>query len=86
MRKFLLVAKRIFSPVHQFLLLVSKAMGEVATYVTFTLGFVLFAVVGVIFRLVARDPLDRRIERDRSSYWRSKPEREFDRERYLRQF
>jgi len=86
MKKMLLVLKRIFGPIYKLLLFVSKILGYVSTYVTFTIGFGLFALVGIIYRIIAKDPLDRKIEKGRKSYWGARPQEQFDREKYLRQF
>ena len=86
MKQILPIVKRVFRPVHKLLLLVSKALGHVMTYITFTNGFLLFALIGTIYQMVAKDPLDRKIEKERKSYWLKRPQKEFDREKYLRQF
>ena len=85
MKQIWLVAKQIFGSIHKLLLFISKILGHVSTHVIFTIGFALFALVGMIYRMVASDPLDRKIEKERKSYWLKRPQKEFDREKYLRQ-
>ena len=86
------VLKKIFSFIYRFtlrnkiLLAISEVMGVIMTHIIFTIGFIFFAIIGIIYRLVSKDPLDRKLEKDRSSYWVKKPEKDFDPESYLRQF
>jgi len=71
---------------NRILLAISNVMGVIMTHIIFTVGFVFFAIIGIIYRLVSKDPLDRKLEKDRPSYWVEKPAKNFDPERYLRQF
>ena len=92
MGKIAIALKNVFSEIYQIisrnrvLLAVSNVMGIIMTHVVFTVGFIFFAIVGIIYRMVAKDPLDRKLEKNRHSYWVQKPERDFDPKRYLRQF
>ena len=47
--------------------------------------YVLFTLTGLIMRLLGRDPMQRRLEPDRASYW-TEHRPDTDRTRYFRQF
>jgi Saxitoxin biosynthesis operon protein SxtJ len=44
--------------------------------------YLVVSPVGVVMRLVGRDPLTRKIDRSRSSYWMKREPRPFDAKRY----
>ena len=50
------------------------------------LFYLLFAPMGLVMRLFKVDLLDRKIEKNKDSYWRKKEKREFDTLDYKRQF
>jgi hypothetical protein len=61
-------------------------LGWVLSYLVLALLFYgLLTPLGVVFRLLGRDPLERRFEPDRASYWKDLAEIDDD-ERYFRQF
>lgn len=51
-----------------------------------TLFYLIFTPIGLGMRLFGRDLLDRRIEKNKETYWRKKEKREFNRLDYERQF
>lgn len=48
--------------------------------------YLLFAPVGIILRLLGRDPLDRKIEKNKESYWKKNEKHQFNPLDYERQF
>jgi hypothetical protein len=48
--------------------------------------YLIFAPIGLIMRLLRIDLLDRRIDKNRHSYWREKEEKSFDPLNYKKQF
>jgi hypothetical protein len=55
---------------------------------TLLLAIVFYGLItplGLLFRLIGRDPLDRSFKSDKDSYWQEKPAAENSR-RYLQQF
>ena len=73
-------------PLFVLMSLVSYPIGFVLSHVVLAiLFFGILTPVGLLFRLVGRDPLARRFEPDRSSYWVDLP-RVVDKKDYFRQF
>lgn len=75
-------------PVYLLLAVVSWPIGFVMSYVV--LGIFYYVIItgtGLVFRLVGRDPLQRRLDPEASTYWQPKvlPDPQ-DRQRYFRQF
>ncbi len=68
--------------------LVAWPIGTVVSFTVLTLVFVVVVTpVGLVMRLLGRDPLERRFEPDSASYWAPRPvEGSADLRRYLRQF
>lgn len=80
-----LAAPRALGPLYVVLTAISLPIGVVVSHVIMALlYFGVFTPVALFFRLIGRDALQRRLERDRRSYW---IEREVvtDRARYFRQ-
>lgn len=81
-----LAAPRALLPLYVALSLITYPIGLVLSFV---LLLVLFALVitpmGLVFRLLGKDPLQRRFDRDASSYW-VPYRRRGGAERYFRQF
>lgn len=48
--------------------------------------YLLFTPIGLVIRLLGIDPLERKIEKDRDSYWKKKQAVEFKPAEYERQF
>lgn len=62
-------------------------IGSVITGIILSLLFYLvFGVAGIVLRLLRKDLLDQRIDRDNHSYWKSKEQTAFDKNDYARQF
>ena len=78
----------VVKPVYLLLTVVSWPIGYVVSHVVLAVFYyVIITGTGLIFRLVGRDPLQRRFDPAASSYWQSKtlPDAQ-NRERYFRQF
>lgn len=74
-------------PLYRGMMFVSKAIGVVMTPVVLGLVFYLvFAPVGILFRLVRRDILDRKFNINSDSYWKAKEAAQDDLGRYERQY
>ncbi len=48
--------------------------------------YLIFTPISLFFRLIGRDILDRRFDRNAATYWKNKQDSERGRERYLKQF
>lgn len=73
-------------PLYVVLTLLAFPIGYVVSHVILALLFYgLFTPVGLFFRLVRRDPLHRKFDRDAESYWVPRRQREA-KEYYFRQF
>ena len=65
---------------------VSLPIGFVVSHIVMAVMFyVILTPVGLVFRLIGRDPLQRRFDRQAASYWVPR-ERVTDPRRYYRQF
>jgi len=83
---FSLVLPRANLPIYIGLTLVAYPIGFVLSYVI--MGFLFFVMItplGLLFRIIGKDPLDRRFEPDAPSYW-SDPRPRRGKESYFRQF
>ena len=60
--------------------------GVVTTVILSAVFFLLFAPVGIFFRLIGKDHLERRIDTAAATYWHHRPVRAFDKERCKQQF
>lgn len=68
-------------------MVVAHFMGSIVT--TLVLGgvfFLVFAPVGIILRLVGKDHLQRKIDREAATYWQRCSSEKILKERYLQQF
>jgi hypothetical protein len=73
-------------PLYIALTLVAFPIGYVVSHVILAVLFYgLLTPVGLVFRLIGRDPLHRRFDRDAESYWVPRRQREA-KEYYFRQF
>lgn len=80
------IAPKANRPLFVALSLLSFPIGFVLSYVIMgALYFGLFAPLAILFRLVGRDSMQRRYDRDAQSYWRSIPSAE-SKDRYFSQF
>jgi hypothetical protein len=73
-------------PIYAGLSVVALPIGFVLSYVIMgTLFYLIIAPIGLVLRLLGKDPMNRRFERDAASYWvDARPPR--PRESYFRQF
>ena len=60
--------------------------GVVTTVILSAVFFLLFAPVGLFFRLIGRDHLERRLDRGAESYWHKRPQEDKPKESYLQQY
>jgi uncharacterized membrane protein len=58
----------------------------VTTLILSVVFFLLFAPIGIFFRLIGKDFLERKIDRKALSYWHQRPSMAFQKERYEQQF
>ena len=83
---FSLVAPKANKPIFLGLTLLSYPIGFVLSYVI--MGFLFFGLItplGLVFRLIGKDPLNRRFDRAAATYW-SDPRPRRGKESYFRQF
>ena len=83
---FSLIAPKANKPIFLGLTLLSYPIGFVLSYVI--MGFLFFGLitpVGLIFRLIGKDPLNRRFDRGATTYW-ADPRPRRGKESYFRQF
>jgi len=74
-------------PLHTVWMPVAKGIARALTWVLLTAVFYLvFTPYGMIARLLGKDPLDRRIDRARSSYWIERKDGPFDPARLEKQY
>ncbi|MBN1341214.1 MAG: hypothetical protein JXQ73_00965 [Phycisphaerae bacterium] len=83
-----LAAPPLVKPVYLLLTVVSWPIGYVVSHVVLAVFYyVIITGTGLIFRLVGRDPLQRKFEPGAPSYWQPKTLPDAgNRERYFRQF
>ena len=68
-------------------MLFAKALGWVNTRILLSLMyFVIFTPFRIISIIIGKDFLDRKIEKDRESYWQKREVKIFKKELYRRQF
>jgi hypothetical protein len=73
-------------PLYLTLSIVAFPIGLVLSYLVLGLmWYVIITLVALIFRLLGKDPLQRRFDRAAPTYWQAYPRRE-DRDSYFRQF
>ncbi|MBJ18095.1 MAG: hypothetical protein GY910_24730 [bacterium] len=83
---FSLVAPRANLPIYVGLTILAYPIGFVLSYLI--MGLLFFGMItplGLVFRLIGKDPLNRCFESDRQSYW-SDPRPRRGKESYFRQF
>lgn len=83
----LIFTPTVLVPLYKLMLLISRAIGFVTTPIMLGLVFYLvFAPVGILFRLARKDILDRRFNVSSDSYWKPKEMPQDDLNRYERQY
>jgi hypothetical protein len=81
------LAPALLAPVRRAWMSGAAVLGWVNTRLLLSIAYILLVVpIALVLRALGRDPLDRRLERDRKSYWRDRPDEPEDRERYRRQY
>jgi protein-S-isoprenylcysteine O-methyltransferase Ste14 len=79
------VAPTMLRPLYLLLTVIGLPVGFVIAHVVMAIVFFgLFTPIGLVFRLIGRDALDRRIDRNASTYW--VPRRAASARQYFRQF
>jgi len=77
----------LLAPIHRVMARVARAIGWVNTMALLSIIFYgIFTPVGLLVKLLGRDSLDRKWDRQASSYWHKRDVVEFNKERYERQF
>ena len=81
------VAPIILKPLYKVLSTVGNAVGWVNTRILLGIIFYLvFTPIGIFSRLIRKDLLDKRINKDAKSYWSTKEKGVFTKEQFERQF
>ncbi|OGW05861.1 MAG: hypothetical protein A2889_05345 [Nitrospinae bacterium RIFCSPLOWO2_01_FULL_39_10] len=79
--------KNFFKKIYDYWMLFAKALGWVNTRILLSLMyFVIFTPFRIISIIIGKDFLDRKIEKDRESYWQKREVKIFKKELYRRQF
>ena len=60
--------------------------GVVTTVILGAVFFLLFAPIGLFFRLIGKDHLERKLDPLVKTYWHKRPQESFQKERYQQQF
>ena len=82
-----LVAPITLWPIHKVWMPVAKGIARALTWLLLTLVFYLvFTPYSLVLKLLGKDPLDRKIEPDRESYWIARDDGPFDPDRTLKQY
>jgi len=81
------IMKNFFKKIYDYWMLFAKALGWVNTRILLSLMyFVIFTPFRIISIIIGKDFLDRKIEKDRESYWQKREVKIFKKELYRRQF
>ena len=77
----------LLASIHRAMARFARAIGWVNTMALLSIIFYgIFTPVGLLVKLLGRDSLDRKWDRQASSYWHKRDVVEFNKERYERQF
>ncbi len=77
----------ILKPLYKVTRTVGDAIGWVNTRILLGIIFyIIFAPIGIILKLIRKDLLDERLDKDAKSYWNKKDNDMFAKEQYERQF
>ena len=77
----------LLAPIHRVMARFARAIGWVNTMALLSIIFYgIFTPVALLGKLLGRDSLDRKWDRQASSYWHKRDVVEFNKERYERQF
>ena len=74
-------------PLHAVWIPVGRGIARALTWLLLTIVFVVVVTpYGLVARILRKDPLEREIDRSRSSYWHHRTDGPFDRERMKKQY
>jgi hypothetical protein len=74
-------------PLYRTWMKAGRSIIEIITFVLLTVIFIfLFAVPGLVLRLLKKDLLDQRLDKNATTYWKTVPAEEFDRDSFKNQF
>ena len=81
------IMKNFFKKIYDYWMLFAKALGWVNTRILLSLMyFIIFTPFRIVSVVIRKDFLDRKIEKDRESYWQKREVKIFKKELYRRQF
>lgn len=76
----------LLNPIYKFLLFISHIIGWINTRILLcAIYYLVFSPIGLVLRIFRKDPLDRKFDRGKSSYWVLRDEK-FDPVSYERQW
>lgn len=82
-----LVAPIVLWPLHKVWMPAAKGLARALTWLLLAIVFyVVFTPYGVIMKLAGKDPLDRKIDKSRNSYWIRRDDGPFDPDRLRKQY
>jgi len=81
------VAPILLKPIYIFWMKLAFILGWINTrLILFIIFYLIFTPVGLVMKLLGVDLLDRRIDKEKESYWREKEKRDFNPLDYERRF
>ena len=81
-----LVAPAVLLPLYVTLMAISLPIGWVISHVLMgAMFYLVLTPIGLVFRLMGRDPMHRKLDRNAGTYWIRRPEH-IDPKRYYRQY
>jgi len=82
-----LLAPWVLKPLYKLVTKIAHKIGWVNTRLLLGIIFyLLITPIAVVFKLIGKDPLDRKIEAEKKSYWIPRKESSIDAKRYEQQF
>ena len=82
-----ILTPKLVKPIYKGALFVAHILGWINTRLFLGLIFYsLFTLIAIIFKIIRKDLLDRKIDRDLKSYWNFREKKTTAKETYLRQF
>ncbi len=77
----------LIKPIYHVALFLGHILGWINTRLILGLiYFLIFTPIGLMMRLLGKDPLHRKFDKQATSYWNISPRRAIPKEQYLRQF
>jgi len=74
-------------PIYRGALFVAHILGWINTRLLLGIIFyVVFTPIAFVLKVMGKDPLDRKFDKNAPTYWKIREKVEFDRDRYLKQF